>query len=1675
MKKHIRIISIIMVLALILGLVPCTGMTANAASAGEFAGGTGTADDPYLIASKTHLNNVRRYPEANYKMINDIEFLSSDWNGTFNNSGGYWLPIDNFSGNFDGNGYSIDGLKMNRQFKGEQINNVWHTSKEYGLFGDITGNISNLTMSNVDITVTVRKITTSYGGSGASVIVGAVAGRTSGSIDNCLVSGKIIVTGETEITSATAGGIVGSMYSDGVGCEISNCYNEAAITGTFTGSSSSASIGGIAGGFTGKGISNCANKGKLYAKSNPSGYPAVGGIVGSFSSYQENGTIFKCYNFADVESDIYYSNSSYARAAGIAGWINRSGDRIVESGNFGEVSAYGLYAVAGGVVASVSDRRAEITRCFNTGTVSASDANSTKTGFHEAAGITVGEGTISQCFNSGEINANGNDYLQAGGISTCSFGHVSDCYNTGAVNAQTGASSSEAGGILEACPVTIEHCYNTGMITGTSVGAIAQTVYDGGDTPETAVLDCYYLDNMSVGVKSNSNGYTVETTRCTSDRMKQQSTFRGFDFSNIWMMGTGGYKYPQLRNNRHAGAELDDTCSKTGHLLISHTAKEETCTEAGWDTYNTCFICDYTTFKEIPATGHSYGDWEVIEEPSCTKAGKEAILCTTCGSMIKETILCDASTYPESDHNYTNGKTYNITFEYPGASSLQIKFSGNTETEQRFDYIYLYDADGTQIGQYTGTALQSQEFTINGNNFTVKLTSDGSVNKYGFSFEYIYAEIVDDTTVREAEPLGHDEITHEAKPACDEIGWNEYVTCSRCDYTTLEEIEPQGHELEEVGAVAPECEKDGIVKHYTCTKCNELFSDEDGTNEITAADTVDPATGHDLKRTEAVEENCEEDGNIEYYTCGNCGNIYSDEDATEEIELEDTVIEATGHSYGDWIIDTDAGCLEAGSKHKECANCDSEVPGTIEATGHDLKRTEAVEENCEEDGNIEYYTCGNCGNIYRDAGAEEEIELEDTVIKAPGHDLKRTEAVEENCEEDGNIEYYTCEDCGKIYSDKDATEEIELEDTVIPATGHDFTNDWKADEENHWRECACGAKIEDEEHDFDWIIDQEATEDAEGSKHEECEVCKQTRSEDTVIEKLPHTHKMQYTEAVEPKCEEDGNIGYYTCTKCKKLYSDEAGNLEITLEETVDPATGHSYGEWIVDEKATCTADGSKHKECSACGDVQTGVVEALGHNTKKTDREEAKCEADGNIEYYTCESCGQLSTDEAGADAIKLEETVIKATGHSYGEWIIDQNATCTTEGSRHRECAACGNDDMESIKVLGHDLDRTEEVKAKCEADGNIEYFTCERCQKLYSDEAATTEIVLEETVIKATGHDYSDWEIHKPATPAQAGEKYKECANCGNKITDVIEKVEALGFSGASLTLQDNLTINYKVKKSLFDEVGYKDPYVVFKLNGREVKVTAYKEDATTLSFDFVDIAPNQMNDTVYATLYADYEGVEYASETRDYSVATYCYNMLSKMSSDEYAKFRTLLVDLLNYGTESQIYTEYKLDSLVDASLTEAQRAWGTKKDRTFATVQDAAYQTIDNPTVSWKGAGLNLKDRVEIRMMIEADSIENLRVRVTSATGGEWWIPAEKFEPAGERRYNVSFSGLNAGQMNESVYFTVYDGDKAVSNTARYSIESYAYAQVNKATPDEKLVKIVKAMMKYGDSAYNYAH
>ena len=200
------------------------------------------------------------------------------------------------------------------------------------------------------------------------------------------------------------------------------------------------------------------------------------------------------------------------------------------------------------------------------------------------------------------------------------------------------------------------------------------------------------------------------------------------------------------------------------------------------------------------------------------------------------------------------------------------------------------------------------------------------------------------------------------------------------------------------------------------------------------------------------------------------------------------------------------------------------------------------------------------------------------------HVLNRYIANNATCTENGNIEYWYCDGCGKYYSDQNANTEIELADTVIEAS--------------HVGGTEIRGAIE-------------ATEDEEGYTGDTyCLGCDTKIADGEVIERLPHTHNMEKIEGVEETCTEDGNIKYYYCTKCQNYYLDEDGEQETTLADTVIEAS-HKIVNHDAQEP-TCTEIGwNAYDTCSRCDYTTYEEIDALGH-----DYVDGVC--DCGKEYYT-------------------------------------------------------------------------------------------------------------------------------------------------------------------------------------------------------------------------------------------------------------------------------------------------------------------------------------------------------------------------------------------------------------------------------------------------------------------------
>lgn len=275
-------------------------------------------------------------------------------------------------------------------------------------------------------------------------------------------------------------------------------------------------LGLIAGSLHSSSITNCVTYGKLI---DISGIDNVGGIAGDaiFDSVIKN-----CTNFAEI--------SGTYDVGGIAGMVG-SNSVIKNCTNAAVISGSSVGGITGsGVMASVLN-------CTNTADTSGGSVGGI-VGFSSML-------TIERCYNSGSVS--GGNY--AGGITSHIYNRnviIKDCYNTGTISGVCCVGGISAEILSKGIGSVIENCYNTGTIFSEQyAGGIVCNSYG---TRWATVKNAYYLD----GCVSFTLDSEYDDSACarTEFELKQQSTFVGFDFDNIWAMDANiNNGYPYLRKS----------------------------------------------------------------------------------------------------------------------------------------------------------------------------------------------------------------------------------------------------------------------------------------------------------------------------------------------------------------------------------------------------------------------------------------------------------------------------------------------------------------------------------------------------------------------------------------------------------------------------------------------------------------------------------------------------------------------------------------------------------------------------------------------------------------------------------------------------------------------------------------------------------------------------------------------------------------------------------------------------------------------------------------------------------------------------------------------------------------------------------------------------------------------
>lgn len=600
-------------------------------------------------------------------------------------------------------------------------------------------------------------------------------------------------------------------------------------------------------------------------------------------------------------------------------------------------------------------------------------------------------------------------------------------------------------------------------------------------------------------------------------------------------------------------------------------------------------------------------------------------------------------------------------------------------------------------------------------------------------------------------------------------------------------------------------------------------------------------------------------------------------------------------------------------------------------------------------------------------------------------------------------------------------------------------------------------------------------------------------------------HQYDATET-KPTCTQAGLI-VYTCSLCGETYSE------------VLPAIGHHYESTTI--APTCTEQGYTIYNC-ACGDRYTSDFnEALGHNYE-TSTIEANCTEDGSC-TKTCTYCADTQVEIIPATGHQFEVTVtsptctengyttyacncgynettseIPALGHRYQRTIIE--AGCTQDGSITEICDRCNDTQVEIITAMGHQYEAS--ITAPTCTESGYTTYTCTCGDSYISD------------VTQVTDHTYQMEMID--ATCTEDGSIRAICSTCGSIKTGVIP---ATGhrYENGTCTACGEAEVTHSIKPTLTlksPTLEFKDTICIVAFYTAEntqdvveMGMITYKNNVTEVSIATADyvipgaaldptsgryfsnsqgIHAKNLADTIYLACYAKLTDGSYVyTKLAPYSPVTYAKSQLKNATN---TALKQLVVAMLNYGTEAQVYFGHNLENLANASLTVDQAALPEiyRDDMVSAVPAPTAAKQggfVNNsgfssrkPAVSFEGAFcINYfftpkyapADGITLYYWYENDYNSTDILTASNASG------SIKLDGSGTNQYRGDITGISAKKLSQAIYVTAVYSDGTTTWTSGvlgYSIGAYCSSQVSKG---EDVADLAMATAIYGYHAKQY--
>ena len=282
----------------------------------------------------------------------------------------------------------------------------------------------------------------------------------------------------------------------------------------------------------------------------------------------------------------------------------------------------------------------------------------------------------------------------------------------------------------------------------------------------------------------------------------------------------------------------------------------------------------------------------------------------------------------------------------------------------------------------------------------------------------------------------------------------------------------------------------------------------------------------------------------------------------------------------------------------------------------------------------------------------------------------------------------------------------------------------------------------------------------------------------------------------------------------------------------------HVWGEYVSNNDATCTADGTKTAKCLYCDatDTQPDVGSALGHDFGAYVSDgNATCTADGT-KTRTCSRC----------DAFETVADEGSALGHTWGEYAANNDATCTKNGTETAKCIRCDETDTREIEdsMLPHTVEEWNVTKEPTGTEPGEKTGVCTVCGQTVTEEIDPLPTVLTDpdNGAKVEGKDGLGFPVEAEFNAVDVTVNLPEGAQ--EKLDEILEGLETekkiirvysleLLLNGRPYAFDGTVTVTIDLGANALKNVS--DLQLFHLLDNGEVEEVQFTVNGTALSFD------------------------------------------------------------------------------------------------------------------------------------------------------------------------------------------------------------------------------------------------